>query len=117
MERARYRKTHSAPSGMGVAGGSFTVWTIKKILSQPASTRQTGFPLAFDILWSGVIYGLADALLFSVLPVLATWQPFTLLNWTTNWPERFLVGGIALIASLLVTVAYHLGYPEYQGKG
>jgi len=31
--------------------------------------------------------------------------------------ELRLVGAIALIVSLLVTVAYHLGYPEYRAAG
>jgi len=95
----------------------FAAFTVKNVLSQPASSRAEGFTLAFDLLWSGVIYGLMDALLLSVLPVLATWQAFTLLNWTANWPGKILVGVIAVFASLLVTAAYHLGYPEYRGKG
>jgi hypothetical protein len=93
------------------------MFTVKNVLSQPASARSAGFLLAFDLLWSGVFYGLADALLLSVLPVLATWQAFTLLNWTNNVPGKILVGVIAVIASLLVTVAYHFGYPEYRGGG
>src|SRR5215208_7608045 len=48
-------------------------FTVKNILSQPASARSEGFTLAFDLLWAGVVYGLMDALLLSVLPVLATW--------------------------------------------
>jgi len=92
-------------------------FTVNNILSQPVSPRSEGFALAFDLLWSGVVYGLADALLLSVLPVLATWQAFTLLNWNANWPGKILVGAIAVFASLLVTVAYHLGYPEYWGGG
>ena len=93
------------------------IFTINNILSQPASPRSEGFTLAFDLLWSGVIYGLMDALLLSVLPVLATWQAFTLLNWTANWPGKILVGALAVFASLVVTVAYHLGYPEYRSTG
>ena len=93
------------------------VFTIKNILSQPASPRSDGFSLAFDLLWSGVIYGLMDALLLSVLPVLATWQAFTLLNWTAHWPGKIFVGVIAVFASLFVTIASHLGYPEYRGAG
>jgi hypothetical protein len=92
-------------------------FTINNIRSQPVSTRSEGFPLVFDIFWSGVAYGLIDALLLSVLPVLATWQAFTLLNWTANWPGKILVGALAILASLFVTVAYHLGYPEYRGAG
>ena len=92
------------------------VFTIKNIISQPASARAQGFALGFDILWSGIIYGLVDALLLSVLPVLATWQAFTLLNWTTNWPGKLLASVLAILASLFVTLAYHLGYPEYRGR-
>lgn len=99
----------------GVIGAVLlTVFTVKNVLSQPVSPRPKGFLLVFDLLWSGVAYGLMDALLLTVLPVLATWQAFTLLNWTTNWQGRILVGMLAVIASVLVTVAYHLGYPEYR---
>jgi len=92
------------------------VFTIKNVLSQPVSPRSAGLPLALDLLWSGIVYGLTDALLLTVLPVFATWQAFTLLNWTTSWLGKILVGVIALLASVLVTAAYHLGYPEYRDK-
>ncbi len=46
--------------------------------------------------------------------MLATWQAFSALGWTESVPGKIAVGVIALIASLLVTVAYHLGYPEYR---
>jgi hypothetical protein len=95
----------------------FGAFTVKNVLSQPTSVRAKGVALGVDLLWSGVIYGLVDALLLSVLPVLATWQAFTLLNWTTNWPGKILVGALAILASLFVTIAYHAGYPEYRGRG
>jgi hypothetical protein len=102
----------------GLIGAALlALFTVRNILSQPASPRARGFSLVFDLLWSGVIYGLTDALLLTVLPVLATWQAFTLLNWTASWPGRILVGGIAVLASIFVTAAYHLGFPEYRGKG
>jgi hypothetical protein len=53
----------------------------------------------------------------SQLPVLATWQAFSALNWTANWPGKILVGIIAMLASVLVTTAYHFGFPEYRGTG
>jgi hypothetical protein len=102
----------------GVIGGIlFAIFTVNNVLSQPASARSGGAALGFDLLWSGVMYGLIDALLLSVLPVLATWQAFSLLNWTANWPGKILVGALAIVASLLVTAVVHLGYPEYRGMG
>ena len=58
-----------------------------------------------------------DALLLSVLPVLATWQAASLLGWTSSWPGKIGVGAIAFIASLFVTACYHLGFPEYRVQG
>jgi hypothetical protein len=102
----------------GLVGAALlAVFLVRNILSQPVSQRTKGGMLAFDILWLGVIYGLTDALLLSVFPVAATWQAFTLLDWTITWPGKILAGLIAILASLLVTAAYHLGYPEYKGRG
>jgi hypothetical protein len=53
-------------------------------------------------------------LFLSVLPVLATWQAFSSIGWTDSLPGKILVGALALLASLLVTITYHLGYPEYR---
>ena len=92
-------------------------FTVNSILSQPASARSDGLSLAFDILWVGVVYGLMDALLLSVLPVLATWGAFSALGWTVHWRGKFVVGLIAILFSLLVTVSYHLGYPECRVPG
>lgn len=93
------------------------MWTVRNILSQPASPRSEGLSLAFDILWSGVVYGLIDALLLSVLPVLATWGAFSNLGWTTHWWGKILAGFIAILLSLFVTISYHLGYPECRVAG
>jgi hypothetical protein len=49
--------------GAAVAG-TLTVWSV---LRQPASPRPEGVALAFDLLWLGVVYGLVDGFLLSVL--------------------------------------------------
>ena len=100
-----------------IAAVLLAMFTVHNILSQPASARSEGLRLVFDLLWIGVIYGLIDALLLSVLPVLATRGAFSALGWTHNWPRKILVGAIAFLASLLVTVGYHLGYPECRVPG
>ena len=97
----------------GVIGAVLVgAFTVRNILSQPASARAEGLSLVFELLWVGVVYGLVDAVLLSVLPALATWQGFSSLGWTGSLPGKIAVGGIAILASLFVTVAYHLGYPE-----
>jgi hypothetical protein len=102
----------------GVAGAAIVgAFLVRNILAQPASARAAGLPLAFDLLWSGVVYGMMDALLLSVLPVLATWGAFSALGWTAHWPGKMAAGAIAIVASLLITACYHLGFPEYRVQG
>ncbi len=97
----------------GVVGAALAgVFVVRNILSQPASPHSQGLALAFDIAWLGIVYGALDALFLSVLPVVATWQAFSALGWTQTLGGKVLVGVIALVASLFVTFAYHVGYPE-----
>ncbi len=91
-------------------------FVVRNVLSQPVSARASGVGLAADLLWSGVVYGALDALLLSVLPVLATWEACSALGWTGGWYGRLASGALALLASLLVTAVYHLGYPEFRGQ-
>jgi len=101
----------------GVVGAVLLmIVTIRNVLAQPASPRSKGFSLVLDLLWSGFLYGLTDALLLSVFPVVATWQAFRLLGWTANGPGRILVALLAILASVFVTTAYHSGYTEFRGR-
>ena len=101
---------------LGCAGAAVvSVIVVRNVLLQPASPRGRGLALAGEILWAGVAYGVADAVLLSVLPVLAAWQMGTALGWTATWPGKLLAGGLSVLASVLVTSAYHYGYAEFRG--
>jgi hypothetical protein len=91
-------------------------FVIKNVFSQPSSKRSTGLELLADIVWPGLTYGLIDAILLSVLPILAIQLALTDPAWTQNWYGKIGSGTIGLLASFLVTSAYHLGYPEFRGK-
>jgi hypothetical protein len=101
----------------GVFGGATAaVLVVQATLMQPAarSPMPQGGALLFDLLWLGLIYGVVDGLLLSVLPIYATRQALALLGWTARWPGRVAAGALALLASLLVIGMYHLGYPEFR---
>jgi hypothetical protein len=89
---------------------------IKNVYSQPPSERSKGFSLLVDITWPGLVYGMTDALLLSVLPVLSVHMAFTGSSLYESWYGKIVIGIVALFASLFVTTAYHLGYPEFRGK-
>jgi hypothetical protein len=55
-------------------------------------------------------------LLLSVIPVLALNMAFSGSHFSELWYEKIGIGILALISSLFVTTAYHLGYPEFRGK-
>jgi hypothetical protein len=89
-------------------------FVVKNVLSQRHSAHSKGWLLALDLLWLGVVYGMVDALLLSVVPVLAVCQTFAVLGWTVSWIGKALFGLAAMLASLWVTAAYHFGYPEFR---
>jgi hypothetical protein len=101
----------------GVTGAIIAgVFVIKNVLSQPSSDRNRGAALLSDILWPGVLYGLSDSLLFSVLPIMAVKSALTGIDWFDNWYGKIAFGAIALLSSLFITTVSHLGYREFRGK-
>jgi hypothetical protein len=97
-----------------LAGAIVGAFTVANVLSQLASAVPAGLDLVFALFWLGLVYGTLDALLLSVLPVYATWHALTSLGWTERWIGRLAAGLLALGASVLITAAYHMGFPEYQ---
>jgi len=90
--------------------------SVRHVVKQPASPRRTGSTLMFDLLWPGFLYGLIDAMLLSVVPVTVVYHGLSNLSWAANPLGQIALWVFALSASLIVTLCYHLGYPEYRGK-
>jgi hypothetical protein len=81
----------------------------------PVAHRYTGGSLRLALLWEAVVYGIAEGVLLSALPVLITWQMIHGLGWSGA------VGTIAewtlpMVASVAVIIVHHLGYWEYRNK-
>jgi hypothetical protein len=64
----------------------------------PPGFTPHGLSLVFALAWYGAVYGVADAMLLTVVPVIAL---------------RGAAAGLA--GSLLVTALYHLGFDEFRG--
>jgi hypothetical protein len=100
----------------GLAGAAIVgVILVRNVLSQPASVRAGGLALGLEIVWLGVVYGAADGLLLSALPLLAMWQAGVSLGWTGTLLGDVVVGVLAIVASMYMTAAYHAGYVEFRG--
>jgi hypothetical protein len=85
------------------------------VVQQPAAPRPQGGALVFALLWEGVVYGTLDALLLTVMPVLALERMGERLPRHRHWSGRIISAVAALAASLFVTAAYHWGYTEFRG--
>ncbi|HEX6645056.1 MAG TPA: hypothetical protein VF037_10270 [Gemmatimonadales bacterium] len=96
---------------VGALAGAVLAWTV---LRQPASAVPHGGRMGVDLLWLGVVYGTLDALVLSVLPVLAFYgaRPAEELSTPAG---RLRPAAMAIVGSIVVTAAYHLGFREFQG--
>ena len=100
----------------GVVGGILVgIFAVQSVVRQPSSATPQGVELVINLLWLGVVYGMVDGLLLSVLPVFAVWNALARQGWTAHWPGRIGTGLLALLASMVVIAVYHLGYPEFHG--
>jgi hypothetical protein len=102
---------------LGLAGAVVVGFLmVRNVLSQPSSPRSEGAQLAFDLVWSGVVYGVLDGVFLSVMPLLATRQAFADLGLSRGWVGAVGTALAGLLTSSYVTTAYHLGYPEFRGS-
>ena len=110
--RVQLRRWWLAGVLVGTLAGALLARTV---LLQPGSPRPAGGALAWALLWDGALYGIADALLLSVVPVLAVYgsRPADELR---SPAARWRWGLAALLASLFVTAAYHVGFTEFRGS-
>ena len=99
-----------------LAGTLLSLYLIKTVRSQPATRGSTGADFLIGLTWAGIAYGIVDALFLNVMPVLAVWIGTDQFAWAATLPGKIGVGFIALLASLVVTLIYHLGYPEFHSK-
>lgn len=101
------------PGGL-VAGVLVAVPLVRNVLGQPGTAAPEGPALAWSLVWLGAVYGLADAMLLTIVPVLALYglQPADRLR---QAGPRVGWGMAALAGSLLVTSLYHLGFAEFRG--
>jgi hypothetical protein len=81
----------------------------------PAVTRLRGTRLTAALLWEAVVYGIAEGVLLSALPVLVSWQLVHALGWS-GFPGALARWTLPIAASVAVIVVHHLGYWEYRNR-
>ena len=103
------------PWRVGIIGVAVaTVFLMWKVQQFPPSAVPEGIQLVLTLVWVGGVYGAIDGLLLNVLPVLIVYRAWPV---AVNKSRQMLItrGLLALTASIVVTVVYHLGYTEFHG--
>ena len=101
--------------GWGIVGAAAASAVVAPLVRRlPAGPRPGGVALRERLLWEGVVYGIAEAVLLSTLPVLVIWQAVEALGWTESVLGGFASGALALIGALFVIAVHHLGYREFR---
>ena len=84
--------------------------------TEDATARPDGVELVGAVLWRGVVYGLADGLLLSAFPILVVFAAFAGTKLRQRWVGKIAIGLAALVASVAMTAAYHLGYSDFRSE-
>jgi hypothetical protein len=101
----------------GLLGGVVAAALVAPLVRRlPAGPRPEGARLVGLLLWEGVVYGGAEAILLATLPVLALWQAADALGWTDTAWAMAASGTLAVIGALFVILVHHLGYREFRAR-
>jgi hypothetical protein len=92
------------------------VLAVAVVLSEPAGPRPGGLGLVWAVLWRGVAYGAADGLLLSAFPILTVFAAAEGSKDRRGRSGTVVVGVVALLASLVMTTVYHLGYRDFRSS-
>jgi hypothetical protein len=98
-----------------VRGVAMGLILVVLVLPDDPTAPPRGTELAFDVVWLGAVYGAAEALLVNVLPMMAAWQIFVHAGLTRTIRGKVAAWLFTIVANLLVTSAYNLGFPEFRG--
>lgn len=80
-----------------------------------ATARPQGAYFAFEVLWRGIGYGVVDTLLLTIFP---SFVAYTLLHGRVDGLRgKLRFTALALPLVLVITAAYHSGYPQYREDG
>lgn len=100
----------------GIAGAMLVPLVLSVlIMRRPVESRSTGSSPAIAVLWESVVYGVAEGVLLSTLPVLITWQMIHGLGWS-GAAGTVALWTLPIVASVAVIVVHHLGYWEYRNR-
>ncbi|HYN32035.1 MAG TPA: hypothetical protein VES40_05380 [Ilumatobacteraceae bacterium] len=111
-EMIHRRLTAAIVLGVVFAG----VMAVVVLRTADATSRPGGVALFGAVVWRGVFYGAIDGLLLSAFPILAVFAAFAGTEFRARRSGTLAIGALALVASLMMTGVYHLGYAQFRSS-
>jgi hypothetical protein len=104
--------------GWGIVGGVVAAGLVVPLVRRlpPGRSPEGAQLLGRGLLWEGVVYGTAEAILLATLPVTAVWQVGAAVGWTDSAWGKAAWGTLAVFGALFVIAVHHLGYREFRSK-
>lgn len=96
--------------------GTAAVLTAMVVRTEAATPRPGGLELVLAVGWRGLVYGVTDGLFLSVFPILVVFAAFAGSSLDGHLRGKLVIGAVALVASLLMTAAYHAGYSDFRSE-
>jgi hypothetical protein len=96
--------------GLAAAG----VLAAMVVRTEETTSRPDGLELVGALAWRGILYGVTDALLLSVFPILVVFAAFAGTRLIRHVAGKVVIGIVALAASLAMTAVYHSGYRDFR---
>lgn len=90
------------------------VLAVVVVRTDDTTARPDGLELVWALGWRGAIYGVMDALLLSVFPILAVFAAAAGSRLRTHMLGKVAVVAAAMLASLVMTATYHAGYSDFR---
>ena len=99
----------------GIVGGAASGAILAALVRRRSHGAEPHPMGAVAVAWEGLVYGIAEGLLLSVLPVIVAWQWWDSRGWSDGWQA---VGGVALalLVSVAAIVVHHLGYRSFRSS-
>jgi len=84
--------------------------------TEDSTPHPGGIEYVAAIVWRGVLYGAADGLLLSAFPMLVVFAALGDSGLRRRRGGLVAVGALAMVASLVITVTYHLGSSDFRSS-
>ena len=108
-----FRRRWRWSAAVGVVLAVFLVVNVFR--TADATARPHGAYFGFELLWRGVGYGMIDTLLLTIFPCFVAYE--LLHGHVAGLGGKVRFTAVMLPLVLVVTAAYHWGYPQYREDG